>query len=123
MLGIGRSTTRARQTDTDSNSALGCITFDRANPDNPLETMDKPLRVLIVEDCDLDAELLLHELARAGYDVTHEQVQTAEAMKLALERSAWDVVLSDYSMPEFSGPAALETLRATGHDLPFIIVS
>jgi signal transduction histidine kinase len=85
--------------------------------------MDKPLRVLIVEDSEDDCELLVHQLEEGGYDLTHERVQTAEAMKTALGRAHWDVVLSDYSMPMFSGPAALEVLQATGSDVPFIIVS
>ena len=85
--------------------------------------MNRALRALIVEDCETDADLLLAELARIGYDVTHERVQTAETMRAALENATWDVVLSEYSLPTFSGPAALEVLKATGHDLPFIIIS
>jgi two-component system cell cycle sensor histidine kinase/response regulator CckA len=86
-------------------------------------SMDKPLRVLIVEDSDNDCELLVHELERGGYDLTHERVQTAEAMKAALRGAQWDVVLSDYSLPTFSGPEALAVLQATGSDVPFILVS
>jgi signal transduction histidine kinase len=85
--------------------------------------MAKPLRALIVEDCEPDAELLLAALGAAGYAVTYERVETADTMRAALEHKQWDVVLSDYSLPQFSGPAALETLRATGQDLPFIIIS
>jgi two-component system cell cycle sensor histidine kinase/response regulator CckA len=85
--------------------------------------MRGPLRVLIVEDSAPDAELLVRDLDRAGFSVIAERVQTADAMKAALERSPWDIVLSDYSMPGFSGTAALEILQATGHDLPFIIIS
>ena len=85
--------------------------------------MDKPLRVLIVEDSEDDAQLLLRQLQRGGYDPRHERVETPRAMRAALGRQTWDVVLSDYSMPQFSGPAALELLQETGLDLPFIIVS
>ena len=85
--------------------------------------MGKPLHVLIVEDSDADAELLQAELERAGYDLSFGRVQTAAEMRAALEESSWDLVLSDYSMPTFSGPAALELLKASGHDIPFIIVS
>ena len=85
--------------------------------------MNRPLRALIVEDSETDAELLLAELGRIGYEVTHERVQTAEAMRAALEHHTWDVVLSDYSLPAFSGPAALDVLKASGKDLPFIIIS
>ena len=84
--------------------------------------MNKPLRVLLIEDSEVDADLLVHELTRAGYDITHERVDSADAMKAALERG-WDVVLSDYNMPSFDAPAALAVMQVTGHDLPFIIVS
>jgi signal transduction histidine kinase len=83
--------------------------------------MKKPLRVLLVEDSDDDAELVLRTLRR-GFDVEVERVETAEAMNEALDRP-WDVVVSDYSMPRFSGPAAYGVLRAKGLDLPFIIAS
>jgi hypothetical protein len=85
--------------------------------------MGTPLRVLVVEDSDADCDLLLAHLARAGYDVTHERVQTADAMESALARAAWDVVLSDYSMPTFSAVEALSTLQRAALDIPFIIVS
>ena len=83
----------------------------------------KSLRCLIVEDVEDDALLMLHQLRTGGYDPTWERVDTPEAMRAALERQPWDVVLSDYRMPRFSGLAALELLRASGLDLPFIIVS
>jgi len=85
--------------------------------------MKKPLRVLVVEDYDADAELVLLELGRGGFAVVSERVQTAEAMRRALARQAWDIVLSDYSMPSFDAPAALAVLQASGIDLPFIVVS
>jgi signal transduction histidine kinase len=90
--------------------------------DDPV-TENKALRVLLVEDSDSDAELILAELERIGYNVTTDRVQTAEAMKAALEHGVWDVVLSDYSLPTFSAPAALDVLKTTTLDLPFIIVS
>jgi two-component system cell cycle sensor histidine kinase/response regulator CckA len=83
----------------------------------------KPLRVLLVEDSEADADVLLGELARAGYDLTSERVQTADTMKAALAHAVWDVVVCDYNMPTFSGPAALAVLQALDRDLPFIIVS
>ncbi len=83
----------------------------------------KTLRCLIVEDVEDDALLLLRQLRTGGYDVTWERVDTPEAMRAALARQPWDVVLSDYRMPRFSGLAALEILRESGIDLPFIIVS
>src|SRR5262249_53990192 len=58
-----------------------------------------------------------------GYDVRHERVETPEAMAAALEGKSWDIALSDYSMPRFSGPAALALIKERNLDLPFIIVS
>lgn len=85
--------------------------------------MRKPLRVLLVEDSENDAELVLREVRRGGFDVRHLRVQTAGAMREALSQQTWDVVLSDYSMPDFSAQGALGILRETTLDLPFIIVS
>ncbi len=83
----------------------------------------RPLRCLIVEDAEDDVVPLLRQLRAGGYDVTWERVDTPEAMRAALGRQPWDVVISDYSMPRFSGLAALELLQASGLDLPFIVVS
>ncbi|MFQ5956966.1 MAG: HD domain-containing phosphohydrolase [Candidatus Brocadiales bacterium] len=85
--------------------------------------MGKPLRVLIVEDSEDDAELVRHELRRSGYDPTFERIDTPKAMNAALDRQTWDIILSDYVMPHFSGLAALELLQKKGLDLPFIVVS
>ncbi|HVV85392.1 MAG TPA: response regulator [Kofleriaceae bacterium] len=85
--------------------------------------MGKPLRALLVEDLEEDAILVLRELRRGGYDVTHERVETPEALEAALDQRAWDVVLSDFSLPRFSGPMALRIVRERGLDLPFIIIS
>jgi len=85
--------------------------------------MPTSIRVLIIEDTEPDARLMVRELRRADYDPTWERVETSEAMRAALERQAWDVVLSDYKMPHFSGPAALRLLQAMELDLPFIVVS
>jgi PAS domain S-box-containing protein len=85
--------------------------------------MPKPLRALVVEDSPSDADLLIRELQRGGYDVTSRRVQTAEAMQAALDEATWDIVLSDYHMPQFSAPAALKILQSRKLDLPFIIIS
>ncbi|HEV3028033.1 MAG TPA: hybrid sensor histidine kinase/response regulator [Planctomycetota bacterium] len=83
----------------------------------------KFLRVLIVEDSEDDAQLMLHELRRGGYAPKHRRVETEDGMREAVSSGPWDVVLADYSLPQFSGANALALLRKTGLDLPFIIVS
>ena len=80
------------------------------------------LRLLIVEDSPTDAQLVLRELKRGGFDVTFERVESRDALVLALDRP-WDLVISDYSLPSFDAPSALETVRARAPNLPFIIVS
>ena len=85
--------------------------------------MDRPLRVLIIEDSEDDALLLVRELRRGGYSPTFEQIDTPSTMTAALNQQPWDIVISDYSMPRFSGLAALELLKESGLDIPFIILS
>src|SRR5712691_11879200 len=85
--------------------------------------MGIPLRVLIVEDSEDDVRLLARELKRGGYEVTHQQVDTAPAMQAALDRQVWDVVIGDFSMPKFSGVEALALVRERGLDVPYICVS
>jgi DNA-binding NtrC family response regulator len=85
--------------------------------------VSRPLRALIVEDNERDAALLVRELRRGGYDLSFERVDTPDAMNALLDNQTWDVVLSDYSMPRFSAPAALALVRGRDLDLPFIIIS
>ena len=85
--------------------------------------MTNLLNVLIIDDSADDALLLLRELRRNGYEPDHMQVDTPDAMREALAGRAWDVVLSDYSMPGFNGMDALKMLKESGLDIPFIIVS
>src|SRR5216117_2755986 len=85
--------------------------------------MNKSLRLLLVEDSADDAELIVRTLEVGGYTVTYERVETSEGMRAALTESRWDLVLSDYRMPRFSAPAALDVLQSAGLDLPFIIIS
>src|SRR6266705_363789 len=82
-----------------------------------------PLRVLIVEDSPPDGELMLRALRAGGFEPLYERVETPEAMREALARQTWDIVLSDYYLPRFDAPAALALLREQGQDLPFIVVS
>ena len=83
----------------------------------------KALKTLIVEDSRDDAELLLRHLSNGGYEVQAKIVQTPEDLKAALFESEWDIILSDYSMPNFTGLGALAVLKETELDIPIIIIS
>jgi signal transduction histidine kinase len=83
-----------------------------------------PLRVLHVEDSEADALLVMRELRRGGFDPTTERVDTRAAFKEALRAREWDVIISDYALPEYDGLAALADAREAGKDdVPFILVS
>ena len=90
---------------------------------NPPAAEPRTIRVLIVEDSEDDVLLLVWELKRGGYRVDYQAVDTRAGMEAALRAGPWDIVISDYSMPDFSGLDALATLRAQALDVPFIIVS
>ena len=81
------------------------------------------IRLLLVEDSEDDAQLLLRELKRGGYEPAHERVATEASLAAALDRQNWDLVIGDHSMPGFSGIAALVLVRGRGLDVPFICVS
>jgi len=85
--------------------------------------MSRPVRLLIVEDSEDDALLLVRELRRADYDVTFECVDERQAMSRALASGTWDLILADYSMPHFNGIEAMELLQKSDLDIPFIFVS
>ncbi len=82
-----------------------------------------PLRALFVEDSPTDYNLLLRLLRVAGYAVDAVRVETETGLRDALAQGPWDVVISDHNLPEFSSTAALQVLKETGLDAPFIIVS
>ncbi|MEO5988810.1 MAG: response regulator [Candidatus Eisenbacteria bacterium] len=85
--------------------------------------MSTELCVLLVEDSEDDAALILRELTTAGFDVKHERVTSESALHAALGRRRWDIVIGDYNLPGFSGAAALEVLRQREPDVPFLFVS
>jgi diguanylate cyclase (GGDEF)-like protein/PAS domain S-box-containing protein len=85
--------------------------------------VNQPVDVLIVEDSEDDAKLVLRALRRGGLDPTHRRVQTAAELESALADKAWDAVLSDFNMPGFTGMDALGIFRSTGSDIPFILIS
>src|ERR1700676_2008285 len=81
-----------------------------------------PIRVLILEDRAEDAELMLYELRRSGFEPIGERLETETEF---LARLPWppDVILADYQMPQLDAPRALELLQGVGLDIPFIVVS
>jgi response regulator RpfG family c-di-GMP phosphodiesterase/putative methionine-R-sulfoxide reductase with GAF domain len=85
--------------------------------------LNKRLKLLLIEDSEDDASLLLRELQRAGYQVEFERVETADEVQSALSHQNWDLIICDYSLPKLNAPRALSLLQAGGYDLPFIIVS
>ena len=85
--------------------------------------MVKELRVLIVEDSEDDALLLIHEIRKGGFDPKFERVDTPDGMRAALDRQDWDIIICDYVMPEFSGPDALKLVQERGLDIPFVVIS
>ena len=84
--------------------------------------MGKPIQVLIVEDRAPDAELLVRELRRAGYEPEWKRVETEPDFLAELGRSP-DIILSDYSLPQFNGLAAAKLLQSRGLNIPFILIS
>lgn len=84
--------------------------------------MGIPIRLLMIEDSEDDAALLLLLLRQGGYDVDSERVYSASELERALKMK-WDIVVSDHSMPQFSGAEALKMVRAKDAEIPFIFVS
>jgi two-component system, cell cycle sensor histidine kinase and response regulator CckA len=85
--------------------------------------MGTPLRVLLIEDSDDDSLLTVRELKQGGYDVEFERVDTPDALKSSVTSRRWDLVISDFSMPKFTGRDALRLVRSLGSTAPFIFVS
>ena len=81
------------------------------------------IKILIVEDSQDDAELIIIELKRGGFDPLWDRVQKADEMKTALKDRNWDIIISDYQMPEFNGLDALAITRNFDPDIPFILFS
>ncbi len=85
--------------------------------------MDRELRTLLVEDSEEDAELVELALRRGGFNVVAHRVENKPAMDDALTCGSWDVIVADYSMPQFTLREALDMVRKKGLDIPFLIVS
>ena len=85
--------------------------------------MKKPIQVLIIEDNLDDAKMEIDELISGGFDIVYEIIETRKAMREALKNKTWDCIISDFSLPQFSGLDALAELKETGMDIPFILIS
>lgn len=85
--------------------------------------MSKPLSALLVEDNEDDALLVVLELKKGGFDPKHRRVEGEAGLRAALAEGGWDIVLSDHRLPGYSSIAALNAVRESGFDLPFIVVS
>ncbi|WP_176256660.1 hybrid sensor histidine kinase/response regulator [Derxia lacustris] len=91
--------------------------------DSATDTSHRALRVLVVEDSEIDYTFLVATLRRHGLLDTSCRVETREQMQAALAAEPWDIVVSDHNLPQFSSFGALDTLRESGLELPFVIVS
>ncbi len=85
--------------------------------------MNEPLNVLMVEDSEIDAMLVIRELRRGGFEPISQRVETVEDLHTALNSRTWDVIISDYRLPGFNAPMALEIAKQSQKDIPFILVS
>ena len=108
-----------------SNSARGAFSDAHSGTHVVSRTSgtNRPLHLVLVEDSDDDALLIVHELKRGGYEPLVHRVTTQEEFFKALERGPWDIIISDHSLPTYDGMSALADLQASGKDIPFILVS
>ncbi len=114
----------AKSETTLSGMAAGSLKMNaRVLTENKTQTARTTLRVLLVEDSEVDAQLILALLRQGGYEPIFQRVQTGVEMKAALEAQRWDLVLADYNLPQFDAPSALRLLHESNLDLPFIVVS
>jgi GAF domain-containing protein/anti-sigma regulatory factor (Ser/Thr protein kinase) len=88
-----------------------------------MDEIGESIAVLIIEDSEDDAHLILLELRYSGLEPTWERVETAEALQTALTQRHWDVIISDYRLPGFDAPHALAIVQHSQIDAPFIVVS
>jgi DNA-binding NtrC family response regulator len=82
-----------------------------------------PIRLLIIEDSDDDAFLVIDELKRAGFDPAFTRVDTPEALETALKSAEFDIIISDYNLPSFNAIKALDIVKNAGLEIPFVVVS
>jgi len=98
---------------------IGCVSIKQSKTTNDMKT----LKALIVEDSEDDAQLLLRHLHRGGYQIEYHRVETAAEMEKSLFSHNWEIILSDYTMPQFDAMKALEILKQSAIDVPFIVIS
>ena len=85
--------------------------------------MSEPLRVLFVDDSEEDVFFLLRELKKGGFEPNFKRVDDASSLRALLQSEEWQIVISDFHMPDFDGLMALQIFKETGRDIPFILVS
>jgi len=85
--------------------------------------MRTPLKLLVLDDSALDAELEVSELRRSGYDCDWRRVQTRDEFTAALDKADFELILADYKLPDFDGLSALRMLRERDLQIPFILIS
>ncbi|HYI10173.1 MAG TPA: response regulator [Thermoanaerobaculia bacterium] len=85
--------------------------------------MAKPLRMLLVEDSERDAALLMLYLRRGGYAPEVRRVDTRAELRSELRDGRWDIVVSDFNLPGFDAFAAMADLQASGRSIPFVVLS
>lgn len=85
--------------------------------------MERPVRILLIEDNEDDAELLKLRLKKSGLNTYTETVMDGQAMSAALDKQSWDAIISDFQLPAFNALAALDIVKKRNLDIPFIIVS
>ncbi len=85
--------------------------------------MNQPLQVLIVEESEAEAQVLLSQLQQGGYEPRWQRVDNPAAVKAALAEQEWEVIIADFWLPHFSGLDALRLVQAAGRDIPLILVS
>lgn len=102
-----------------------------SHPDNPPplhgatdeDSLSQPLRVLMVEDVEEDAELIASQITRSGYKATYLRVDTLAKLTEALDGQHWDLILTDYTMPKLTVPMVLKLVRQRSPGIPCILVS
>jgi diguanylate cyclase (GGDEF)-like protein len=85
--------------------------------------MEKTIRALLVQNSDDDAQLIVREMRKGGYNVEYQRVDTAVALSKTLLEKNWDIVISDFKMPNFNGNDALKLFKRASIDCPFLMVS